>query len=128
MQRKTFFVLLIPAAFALIITSCNPHSQELKFNRAQWDDGDIEIYPYRDAMLNDLLTTYQLKGMSYKQLTKLLGEPQRWENLNIDSPYYNIITDYGDDIDPVYTKTLIIYLNKDSIITNYKVHNLQQKK
>jgi len=121
MLRKTPLVLLITAAFAVIIIGCKPHSREIKFNRAQWDDGDIEIYPYRDAMLNDLLTTYHLKGMNYKQLTKLLGEPQRWEDDNIDSPYYNIITDYGDDIDPVYTKTLIIYLNKDSIITNYKV-------
>jgi hypothetical protein len=40
---------------------------------------------------------------------------------NIDSPYYPIITDYGSDIDPIYTKSLVLYLNKDSIITHYKV-------
>src|ERR1700761_2676227 len=100
---------------------CTYHSEQIKFNRAQWDDGDIEIYPYRDAMLNDLLTNYHLKGMRYKDMTKLLGEPNRWENVNIDSPYYTINTDYGHDIDPVYTKALTIYLNKDSIITTYKI-------
>jgi hypothetical protein len=105
--------------FVSILHGCS--HQQIKFNRAQWNDGDIEIYPYRDAMLNDLFTNYHLKGMSYRQLTKLLGEPSRWENVNIDSPYYVINTDYGNDIDPVYTKTLTIYLDKDSVVASYKV-------
>src|SRR4051812_23553358 len=83
--------------FVLILYGCS--HQQIKFNRAQWNDGDIEIYPYRDAMLNDLFTNHHLKGMSYRQLTTLLGEPNRWENVNIDSPYYVINTDYGNDID-----------------------------
>jgi hypothetical protein len=47
--------------------------------------------------------------------------PQRWDTVNIDSPYYVINTDYGNDIDPVYRKTLTIYLNKDSIVTGFKI-------
>lgn len=106
---------------SLLLNGCTNHSVQIKFNRTQWDDGDIEIYPYRDAMLNNLLKNYHLKGMSYRQLTKLLGEPNRWENVNIDSPYYVINTDYGNDIDPVYTKTLTVFLNKDSVVADYKV-------
>jgi hypothetical protein len=59
--------------------------------------------------------------MTYRQLTKLLGEANRWEEVNIDSPYYVINTDYGNDIDPVYTKALTFYLNKDSVVTGYRV-------
>ena len=112
MKRILLFIML------LSLIACNQRKQEIKFDRTKWDDGDVEIYPYRDAMLTDLLTRYHLKGMSYKQLTQLLGEANRWENLNIDSPYYVITTDYGSDIDPVYTKTLTLYLNKDSIVTS----------
>lgn len=65
--------------------------------------------------------------MSFTQMTKLLGEPSRCENVNIDSPYYTINTDYGHDIDPVYTKILTVYLNKDSVITNYKVKEWRKK-
>lgn len=128
MLHRPSLILYIYSLVVIIVSGCSAHSQQLKFNRTQWDDGDIEIYPYRDAMLSDLLTNYHLKGMSYKQLTKLLGEPQRWENANIDSPYYNIDTDYGQDIDPVYTKTLTIYLNKDSVVTGYKVEEWHKEK
>jgi len=113
--------LVIVGFIFLISGGCAHHTAQIKFNRTQWDDGDIETYPYRDAMLNDLLANYHLKGITYHQLTKLLGEPGRWENVNIDSPYYVINTDYGHDIDPVYTKTLTIYLDKDSVVTNYEV-------
>lgn len=91
----------------------------MKFDKEKWRDGDAGIYPYRDAMLNDLLS-HPVKGMTYKELTELVGEPNR-SDANVDSPYYDIITDYGSDIDPVYCKTLTIYLNKDSVITGYRV-------
>src|SRR2546430_17276038 len=113
--HQTFFSLL------LLLTSCKEHLRQIKFNRVQWDDGDIEIYPYRGEMLYDLLTSYHLKGLTYKQLAKLLGEPDRWEKVNIDSPYYVINTEYSNGIDPTYTKTLTFYLNKDSVVTGYKV-------
>lgn len=113
-MKKIAFVLI-----TVIFVSCKHRTLQMKFDRVKWWDGDVEIYPYRDAMLNDLLK-HNLKGMTYKQLTKFVGEPNRWDN-NIDSPYYPIITDYGSDIAPVYTKSLVLYLNKDSIITRCKV-------
>lgn len=92
---------------------------QMKFDKDKWREGDAGVYPYRDAMLKDLLN-YPLQGMTYKELTDLAGEPNRWES-NIDSPYYDIITRYGLDIDPVYSKTLTIYLNRDSVITGYRI-------
>lgn len=128
MLNRISVIFYIITSFAITIFGCNSNFQQIKFNRTQWDDGDVEIYPYSDAMLNDLLANYHLKGMSYKQLTKLLGEPQRWDNDNIDSSYYNINTDYGQDIDPVYTKTLTVYLNKDSLVTGYKIKEWHKEK
>jgi len=111
--NKKIFILI-----TVICAACKQPTQ-IKFDRVKWWDGDLEMYPYRDAMLNDLLK-HNLKGMTYKELTNFVGEPNRWDS-NIDSPYYPIITDYGSDIDPVYTKSLVLYLNKDSIITHYKI-------
>lgn len=93
--------------------------QQMKFDKEKWGEGDAGVYPYRDAMLKDLLSR-AIKGMTYKELTELAGEPNRSDD-NLDSPYYDIITDYGSDIDPVYRKTLTVFLNKDSVITSCMV-------
>lgn len=41
--------------------------------------------------------------------------------MNSNSLTYNIVLNYGDDIDPVYSKNLDIFFSKDSIITSYKI-------
>jgi hypothetical protein len=94
--------------------------RKLKFDKAKWNDKyDLE-YPYREVMLEDLVKHHHLIGLTYKQLTTQIGEPARYDS-NLDNPYYNIIIDYGWDIDPVYTKVLRIQLNKDSVVAGYKV-------
>lgn len=103
----------------LLFTALCGCKQQMKFDKNKWREGDAEVYPYRDAMLKDLLNR-PIKGMTYKKLIELAGEPDRWDN-NLDSPYYDIITEYGLDIDPIRSKTLTIYLNNDSVIIGYKV-------
>ena len=72
-------------------------------------------------MLEDLLTNYKLKGLSYRELIDLIGEPiKNWNGENGEI-FYPITTDYGYDIDPLYTKTLTFKLNTDSIVTEFKV-------
>lgn len=109
----------VTAFFSLCIglIACQP---KLKFDKAKWDSKDDMQYPYREAMLDDLVKHHQLKGLTYKQLTRQVGEPARYDN-DLNNPYYNIIIDYGWDIDPVYTKVLSIQLNSDSVVTGYKV-------
>jgi len=85
-----------------------------------WDDRDQGFgYPKRKFMLNDLIENHQIKGLTYKQMVDSIGEP------NIDpgsyKAYYNIILNYGWDIDPVYTKDLVIQLDRDSVVTGFKV-------
>jgi len=38
------------------------------------------------------------------------------------------VTDYGWDIDPVYTKDLVFKLNKDSIVVDYKINEWKKVK
>jgi hypothetical protein len=113
--KRSFTVL---SAICVCLTACQP---KLKFDRVKWNTKtDLQQYPYRDAMIEDLVKHHQLKGLTYKQLTTQIGEPARYDS-DLDNPYYDVIVDYGSDIDPVYTKVLSIRLNEDSIVTGYKV-------
>ena len=44
-----------------------------------------------------------------------------------DTAYYDIITDYGHDIDPVYTKELIFRFDNDSLVIDYKIREWEKK-
>ena len=66
-------------------------------------------------MIDDLVENYQLRGKTYHELVQLLGPPQS----EFDSTlrvHYDIDVDYGSDIDPVYTKSLSIEFDKDTIV------------
>jgi hypothetical protein len=103
----------------IFLTSC---SNNEKFDKAKWkEQGDLRIYTYRKSMLNDLTKNYKLKGLSYRQLIDLIGEPEKYSDKENDIVYYEIETDYSFDIDPVYTKTLQLKLTKDSIVDSYNI-------
>ncbi len=77
-------------------------------------------YPHRDLMIDDLINNRQIKGLKYQELVKLLGEPQRNWQSDSNQYYYQIVEDYGMDIDPVYTKNLMIRL-RDSVVCEIKL-------
>jgi len=102
--------------FCLIVfSSCGQ-----KFDKIKWaEDYKSGIPgPNRSKMLDDLTSNYKLVNIKYSQLVDLLGNPDYIESSEIS---YDIIVDYGTDIDPVYTKNLDFSFSKDSVITSYKV-------
>ncbi len=109
-------LILIFILLPFILIACS----QTKFDKSKWLYKDDIEYPYRKSMLKDLTTSYQLKGLSYKQLIRLLGEPG---NIIGDSNeiYYPIIEEYGG-IDPVHVIDLAIRFDQDSIVTDYKIN------
>jgi hypothetical protein len=95
-------------------------SCDKKFNKAEWvkEIDDLQNYPQRDKMLADLTKNYKLQGLSYWQLTGLLGKPQ-FDYMD-STYYYSITIEYGA-IDPIYTKSLVFWLRKDSVVQKWKV-------
>ena len=106
--------------FLLILTLFSCQRQQ-KFERAKWAKvADLMTFPNRKFMIDDLIKNYQIKGKKYNNIVELLGEPQS----NLDSTlqvFYDIDVDYGWDIDPVYTKILLIVFDKDTLVKSFKV-------
>jgi hypothetical protein len=118
---KTKVILVISGY--IFFTSCN---RNIKFDKAKWlQKGETE-YPYRRAMLRDLTTNYKLKGLSYKQLLTLIGEPQEDIVGDSNTIYYSIFEDYGFDIDPVHVIDLVIKLNKDLTVKDFYVDDWKE--
>lgn len=103
----------------ILIVSCS----QKKFNKADWNSFRDGYFDKREPILEDLVTNYRLKGKSIKQLRTLLG-PYDLEVREVDNKLtiqMNVVTDFGWDIDPVYTKDLYLYLNKDSVVTSFEI-------
>lgn len=112
---KTVLIFLL----SISLTSCDRNE---RFDKAKWQEqGDLRTYPHRKSMLNDLTKNHKLTGLSYRQLINLIGEPENYGDKEKDIVYYEIETDYGFDIDPVYTKTLQIKLTKDSTVESFAI-------
>src|SRR5258708_2572527 len=99
------FVQIIFLGLFITFASCGG-----KFDKVKWTKEFDGSYPERDKMLDDLLNNQKLNGLRYWQLIDLLGKPEHDKG---DSCvyYYQIIVDYGRDIDPVYIKNLELQLN-----------------
>jgi hypothetical protein len=104
---------------SIFLASCNSNE---KFDKAKWQEkGDLRIYTHRKSLLNDLTKNHKLTGLSYRQLINLIGEPEKDNDNEKDIVHYDIETDYGNDIDPIYTKTLQLKLTKDSTVESFMI-------
>jgi hypothetical protein len=105
-----FSMLFLLLAFA----SCEAPQQ--KFNRKEWNHIDGS-YNHRDLMIQDLMKNILHKGMTFKELEKILGKPneQSFSKKVSYELYYNF---YQEE-----SRELIIYFSNDSCITNFaRVH------
>jgi hypothetical protein len=99
----------------------------MPFEKDGWQkkyDGD---YPNRDAMVQDLLDNYKLIGLTKRSITDLLGEEDHIELVEMPRTSgrnymtYQVLVDFGSDIDPVHTKYLVLEINEDSTVTKAKL-------
>ena len=108
---------------AIFVCSCN---SDRKFDKTAWQQrGDLGIYPEREKMLKDLMNNHQLKGLKYNQIIDLLGEPENYSDEEPNTITYNIVTDYGRDIDPVFIKNLEVKFSSDSILTDVNINEIK---
>jgi len=92
--------------------------KESLFNESKWKTKKGKDYPFRDTMLNDLISDYEFREYKRDKILALLGEPDR-----IDSNYlFYMVTQKRIGFWPLHTKTLVINLSADSTINWMKIH------
>ena len=107
--------------FFLIAISFFSCQAKQKFDKVKWAEvGDLMTFPNRKLMIDDLTNNFELKGKRLKEITDLLGQPQGKADRDLEI-FYDVDVDYGNDIDPVYTKTLIFHFDKDSVVAVFEV-------
>lgn len=117
MVKKASNILCFILLLSLI--GCGPGNR--KFNPNEWNDRVDFFYAHRESMIDDLLKNHLKKGMSYAQVIGMLGNP---DSEFTDSPFtlsYEIMVDYGWNIDPQKGTTLIIELAPDSTVGSFRL-------
>ncbi|WP_316768159.1 hypothetical protein [Pedobacter frigiditerrae] len=69
-------------------------------------------------MVEDLKKNYKLTGISDRQLIKLLGKP---DSIDTSIISYELIVDYGYDIDPIYIKSLDFKVDSNKNVMNFEI-------
>ena len=93
----------------------------ITFDKELWSVSIDGFYEHREKMITDILENRLSKGMTYQSVIDLLGKPANFANLDSNEIGYEVFVDYGWDIDPVETKTLLINFSSDSTISDFKL-------
>jgi hypothetical protein len=103
----------------LALTGCN---SQMKFDKTKWLLKNDFEYPYREMMVKDLTNNHKLKGLTFKELSNFLGEPDYYSD-DKTQVYYTIYEKYKwNDIDPVGGMKLDFVIGKDSSVQDFKIH------
>jgi hypothetical protein len=111
------FIYMISVLFFL--TSCI--NQQMDFDKEKWNERDDIFYANREKMVNDLMENHLKKGMSYKEVINLLGSSENYQNDTPNTIGYEIMVDYGCNIDPQRGKTLYFEFANDSVVKDIKL-------
>lgn len=93
---------------------------EITFNEEKWKTKTGEEYPYRNYMLEDLMSSEEFRSLKANEILNTLGQPDYYRD---DSSYlYYRIKESRLGFWTLHTKTLVIKLAEDSTITWMKIH------
>lgn len=110
-------------ALTFFLYSCQ--RSQIPFDRAKWDDCLDGFCDYRESMIEDVMHHQLQKGMHIRQVREILGQPNQIDSARSEIKY-DVFVDYGWNIDPIETKTLVISL-KDSAIKDVVLHHWEAK-
>src|SRR3954471_11577756 len=118
--NKLSISLTIAILVAIGVASCN---RQQKFTRELWSYGDGLDFPTRKAILDDLLANHKIVGLNHYQVVQLLGSPQLRDTASFKYSYQieDTGTKYNPKKNPVYTKNLVLYFSKDSIVIKKEI-------
>ena len=89
------------------------------FNKERWLVKTGSNYPYRDGMVQDLMTNQGIRNLKYDEIIEHLGKPDR---INEGHLYYRIDQTRLGGVWLLHTKTMVIQLAPDSTVNWIKIH------
>ena len=95
-----------------------PADQEIPFDKEKWRLRDEAGFRYRRQMLNDIIGSRVLKGLTREEVLDLLGEPTRTDKNFL---FYRIFEN-KIGLMTISTKTLVLQLNNDGVVGPVLVH------
>ena len=105
----------------LLLSNCK--EKEVEFDKSEWNKRIDGYYKYRENMVTDLMENHLRKGMEYNKVIELLGESGNYQNKKPNEITYEIMVDYGWNIDPMEGKELYIEFDNDSTITDIRLEH-----
>ena|SRR5690554_3652662 len=121
MENRRLAFLFILSSFLL---SCQ--KKEIAFESEKWNQKYDGFYDYREFMVKDLIENHLNPKLSYQEVMKKLGKPDYVIDSIDLTIAYQISEKYGLNIDPIETKTLLIYFNKDSITQKSEIRHYKK--
>ena len=89
------------------------------FDKERWRIKVGPDYPYRNRMVEDLITNQGIRKLKYDEIIERLGEPDRSNEGHL---YYRIDQTRLGGVWPLHTKTMVIQLAPDSTVNWVKIH------
>lgn len=125
MQNK----LILSALFVIFLLALSSCSRTQKFTRDAWSYADDLEFPSRDKILDDLLTSHPLKGLTHHQILQLIGQPQNIDTAKFMYTYEieNTAYRYNPKKKPIHIKNLLVYFSKDSVVTKTDIFDVTKK-
>lgn len=108
-------------SWTLCCAACN-NSREKQveaFDRSKWLTQENGSYPYRESMLQSLISQHPIAGWKKDSVINFLGKPDRTQDGYL---YYTISRNMIGNVFTLHTKTLVIKLGEDSTVEWRKIH------
>lgn len=91
---------------------------ELAFDKDKWQTKEGAAYPYREAMLQNIIFNDSIRGLNSEEILALLGEPTRQQ----DNYLYYRISQNRVGMMTLNAKTMVIKFTDHDTIEWIKVH------
>ena len=105
--------------FVFLLLSCGIGDK--KFDKTTWNEKNDIFFANREKMVKDLMENHLKKGMTYEEVIDLLGQAENYQDDPPNTICYEIMVDYGWNIDPQKGKTLYIEFSRDSTLKNVRL-------
>lgn len=108
-----------------VLISCN---KEMKYDVNKWNENEENItFENRNAMLNDLLQNYHLKGRNINEMETIFGPIDEHNFSDEENRLVFEVLRKWRGIDPIYTKYLNIRFNQKGIIDSVYITEFSPK-